>query len=50
MSEYEELEVIIDTCNLNVNIVTSAELDCHAVVRFPDDFRSDTAQCDNNKE
>lgn len=50
MNEYGELEIIIDTCNLNVNIVTSAELDCHAVVRFPDDFRSDTAQCDNNKE
>ncbi|MBR1841322.1 MAG: hypothetical protein IJ778_04250 [Alphaproteobacteria bacterium] len=48
MSEYGELEVIIDTCNLNVNIVTSTELDCHAVVRFSDTSHSDTVQCGDN--
>ena len=49
MREYE-LEIIIDTCNLNVNIGTSAELDCHAVIHFSDDNNYEGVQCNNNKE
>lgn len=50
MNECGELEVIIDTCNLNVNISASVELDCHAVVHFEDKCCSQIAQYDNYNE
>lgn len=50
MTEYGELEIIVDTCNLNVNINTTAELDCHAVVFLSDNGCKNEEQSEDNRE
>ena len=50
MNEYGELEVIIDACNLNVNINTAAELDCHAIVLLSENGCRNEEQSEDNRE